>query len=62
MAGLAPLADFGSIAVKRDDQQFLNWARVFVFTQVSNGRWAEVYHKYYGNGPLPPLTAEGINF
>ncbi|MBA1140980.1 ABC transporter substrate-binding protein [Mesorhizobium neociceri] len=62
MAGLAPLADFGSIAVNRDDQQFLNWARVFVFTQVSNGRWAEVYHKYYGNGPLPPLTAEGINF
>jgi len=62
MAGLAPLPDFGSIAVKRDDQQFLNWARVFVFTQVANGRWAEVYHKYYGNGPLPPLTAEGINF
>lgn len=62
MAGLAPLPDFGSIAVKRDDQQFLNWARIFVFTQVANGRWAEVYHKYYGDGPLPPLTAEGINF
>jgi ABC-type amino acid transport substrate-binding protein len=61
-SGFAPLPDFGSIAVRRDDQQFLNWARVFVFSQVANGRWAEVYHKYYGDGPLPPLTAEGINF
>lgn len=61
-AGIAPLADFGSIAVRRDDQQFLNWARMFVFHQVATGRWAEVYKKYYGDGPLPPLTAEGINF
>ena len=62
MAGPAPLSDFGSIAVRRDDQQFLNWARMFVFQQVATGRWAEVYKKYYGDGPLPPLTAEGINF
>ena len=61
-SGIAPLADFGSIAVRRDDQQFLNWARVFVFSQVASGRWAEVYKKYYGDGPLPPLTAQGINF
>jgi len=61
-SGIAPLPDFGSIAVRRDDQQFLNWARVFVFNQVASGRWAEVYKKYYGDGPLPPLTAEGINF
>ncbi|NTJ68563.1 transporter substrate-binding domain-containing protein [Agrobacterium rhizogenes] len=61
-SGIAPLADFGSIAVRRDDQQFLNWARMFVFNQVASGRWAEVYHKYYGNGPLPPLTSQGINF
>src|SRR5437899_3435861 len=61
-AGTAPLADFGSIAVHRDDQQFLNWARVFVFQQEASGRRAEVYSKYYGDGPLPPLTANGINF
>ncbi|GAB4070982.1 transporter substrate-binding domain-containing protein [Ancylobacter sonchi] len=61
-AGIAPLPDFGSIAVRRDDQQFLNWARMFVFHQVATGRWAEIYKKYYGDGPLPPLTAEGINF
>lgn len=60
--GIAPLPDFGSIAVRRDDQQFLNWARVFIFNQVASGRWAEIYKKYYGDGPLPPLTAEGINF
>jgi hydroxyproline transporter system substrate-binding protein len=35
---------------------------MFVFQQVATGRWAEVYKKYYGDGPLPPLTAEGINF
>jgi len=61
-AGPAPLADFGSIAVHRDDQQFLNWARLFVFQQEVSGRRAEVYKKYYGDGPLPPLTANGINF
>jgi ABC-type amino acid transport substrate-binding protein len=62
IAGTAPLADFGSIAVRRDDQQFLNWARMFVFQQEVSGRRAEVYKKYYGDGPLPPLTANGINF
>ncbi|KUM27498.1 amino acid ABC transporter [Mesorhizobium loti] len=61
-AGVAPLADFGSIAVHRDDQQFLNWARVFVFQQEASGRRTEVYKKYYGDGPLPPLTSNGINF
>jgi polar amino acid transport system substrate-binding protein len=61
-AGAAPLADFGSIAVHRDDQQFLNWARLFVFQQEVNGRRAEIYKTYYGDGPLPPLTADGINF
>ena len=62
MAGPAPLSDFGSIAVRRDDQQCLNWARMFVFQQEVSGRRAEVYKKYYGDGPLPPLTANGINF
>jgi len=60
--GVAPLTDFGSIAVRRDDQQFLNWARLFIFQQEVSGRRAEVYKKYYGDGPLPPLTADSINF
>ncbi|MGY5802075.1 transporter substrate-binding domain-containing protein [Rhizobium hainanense] len=61
-AGVAPLADFGSIAVHRDDQQFLNWARVFIFQQETSGRRAEVYKKYYGDGPLPSLNSNGVSF
>ena len=53
LGGTAPLSDTVSIAVRRDDQQFLNWARLFVFQQVASGRFAEVYHKYYGDGPVP---------
>ncbi len=62
LAGTAPISDFGAIAVRRDDQQFLNWAKVFVFQQVASGRFAEIYKKYFGNVPLPPLTAEGVTF
>ncbi len=62
LAGTAPLSDFGSIAVHRDDQQFLNWAKVFVFQQITSGRFAEIYKEYFGNAPLPPLTADGVSF
>ena len=62
LAGTAPIADFGSIAVRRDDQQFLNFARVFVFQQVASGRFAEIYKQYFGDVPLPPLNADGVTF
>jgi ABC-type amino acid transport substrate-binding protein len=62
LAGTAPISDFGSIAVHRDDQQFLNWAKMFVFQQVVSGRYAEVYKAYYGEGPLPSLTVDGVDF
>jgi ABC-type amino acid transport substrate-binding protein len=62
LAGTAPISDFGSIAVHRDDQQFLNWAKMFVFQQVVSGRYAEVYKAYYGDGPLPSLTVDGVDF
>lgn len=62
MAGTAPIADFGSIAVRRDDQQFLNWAKVFIFQENTNGRFAEIYREYFGNAPLPSLTANGVTF
>ena len=61
MGGPAPLNDWGSIAVRRDDFQFLNWVRMFVFQQVQSGRFAELYKKYYGVG-APPLTADGVTF
>ena len=58
----APLSDTVSIAVRRDDQQFLNWAKMFVFQQVVSGRFAEVYRQYYGDGPVPPLSIKHVNF
>lgn len=61
-AGLAPMNDLGAIAVQRDDQQFLNWAKLFVFQQVSTGRFAELYQQYFGDGELPPLTASGVSY
>ncbi|UPJ76801.1 transporter substrate-binding domain-containing protein [Bradyrhizobium sp. 187] len=61
-AGLAPLNDLAAIAVLRDDQLFLNWAKLFVFQQVSSGRFAELYKQYFGNGEIPPLTASGVSY
>lgn len=62
VAGLAPLADPVSIAVKRGDQEFLNWAKVFVWNQRINGRFEELYRKYFGEGPLPSMDFEGVDF
>lgn len=61
-AGLAPLADMDGLAVRRGDPEFLNWARVFVWHQVVSGRYAELYKKYMGDGPLPSLTMAGVDF
>jgi hydroxyproline transporter system substrate-binding protein len=62
LAGAAPLSDTVSIAVKRDDQQFLNWTKLFVWQQVASGRFAEVYKTYYGDGPVPALNIAGVDF
>ena len=62
IAGEAPLSDMVSIAVRRDDQQMLNWAKMFVWQQSVSGRFAEVYKQYFGNGPVPSLHADGIDF
>lgn len=62
VSGSAPLSDTVSIAVKRDDQQFLNWAKLFVWQQTVSGRFAELYKKYYGEGPVPSLNIPGVDF
>ncbi|MGV1836963.1 transporter substrate-binding domain-containing protein [Rhizobium rhizogenes] len=62
IAGEAPLSDMVSIAVRRDDQQMLNWAKMFVWQQGVSGRFAEVYKQYFGNGPVPSLHADGVDF
>ncbi len=60
--GLAPLSDMDGLAVRRGDPEFLNWAKVFVWHQVVSGRYAELYKKYMGDGPLPSLTMTGVDF
>lgn len=60
--GLAPLADMDGLVVRRGDQEFLNWAKVFVWHQVVSGRYAELYKKYMGDGPLPALNMPGVDF
>ncbi len=61
-AGQAPLSDMDSIAVRRGDQEFLNWAKVFVWNQVASGRYAELYKHYMGDGPIPSLNVNGVDF
>lgn len=61
-AGMAPINDQVSIAVRRDDQQFLNWAKLFVWQQRTGGRFAEIYKQFFGDGELPPLNADGVDF
>jgi ABC-type amino acid transport substrate-binding protein len=54
--------DTNSIAVHRDDQQFLNWVRLFVWSQVRTGRYQELYNKYIGPGPAPSLSVAGVDY
>ncbi|MCX8997463.1 transporter substrate-binding domain-containing protein [Rhizobiaceae bacterium BDR2-2] len=61
-AGMAPINDQVSIAVKRDDQQFLNWAKLFVWQQHTSGRFAEIYAQFFGDAELPSLNAAGVDF
>lgn len=62
-AGLAPWPpELVSIAVKRDDQVFLNWVHMFIFTQVQSGRYKELYNKYIGPGDPPDLTVKGVDY
>jgi hydroxyproline transporter system substrate-binding protein len=61
-AGLAPISDQVSIAVRRDDQQLLNWAKLFVWQQRTSGRFAEVYKQFFGDGEVPVLNAPGVDF
>ena len=36
--------------------------KLFVWTQVSNGRFKEVYHKYFGPGEVPSLITAGVDY
>lgn len=63
LAGEAPFPpDLVSMAVRREDQEMLNWVRLFVWNQVASGRFAETYHKYIGATEAPSLNVKGVDF
>lgn len=63
LAGEAPFPpDLVSIAVRRDDQQMLNWTKLFVWNQVAAGRFAELYHQYIASTAVPSLTVNGVDY
>ena len=51
-----------AIAVKRDDYQFLQWVKLFVWNQVVSGRYKELYNKYIAAGEPASLTAKGVDY
>lgn len=61
--GVAPTPpDLCGIAVKKTDTQMLNWVKTFVWTQVKNGRYAELYAQYFGDGEAPSLAVAGVDY
>lgn len=63
MAGMAPMPpDLLAIAVKRDDPQFLNWTRLFVWNQVASGRYKTLYNQYFAPGDAPSLSVSGVDY
>lgn len=63
LAGEAPFPpDLVSMAVRREDQEMLNWVRLFVWNQVASGRFAETYHKYIADTEVPDLSVKDVNF
>ena len=61
--GVAPTPpDLCGIAVKKTDTQMLSWVRTFVWTQVKNGRYAELYAQYFGDGEAPSLAVAGVDY
>ncbi|HYS66098.1 MAG TPA: transporter substrate-binding domain-containing protein [Paraburkholderia sp.] len=62
VAGNVDLNDMDSIAVKRDDYQFLNFVKLFVWNQVASGRYKELYNKYVAPGEPAPLNVKGVDY
>jgi polar amino acid transport system substrate-binding protein len=61
--GTAPTPpDFCAIAVRRGDQEFLNWVNLFIWQQVRTGRYRELYNQYFGPGEPPSLTVVGVYY
>lgn len=63
IAGLAPSPlDFCAIAVRRGDQEFLNWVNLFVWQQARTGRYKTLYNQYFGPGDPPSLAVPSVYY
>lgn len=61
--GQAPTPpDLCGIAVRKADQDLLQFVKIFVWQQVSSGRYKELYAKYFGQGDAPALNVAGVDF
>lgn len=61
--GIAPTPpDLCGIAVRKTDTELLTWVKTFVWTQVKNGRYKELYSQYFGNGDAPSLAVSGVDY
>ncbi|WP_213878913.1 transporter substrate-binding domain-containing protein [Pseudomonas sp. dw_358] len=61
--GVAPTPpDLCGIAVRKTDPELLSWVRTFVWTQVKDGRYKELYSQYFGNGEAPSLAVSGVDY
>lgn len=54
--------DLCGIAVRKADQDLLQFVKVFVWQQVATGRYKELYAKYFGQGEAPSLSVAGVDF
>ena len=54
--------DLCGIAVRKADQDLLQFVKIFVWQQVASGRYKELYAKYFGQGEAPSLSVAGVDF
>ncbi|KFI25287.1 ABC transporter substrate-binding protein [Paenirhodobacter enshiensis] len=60
-AGKTPMVpDYVSLFTRRDEYGFINYMNLFINQQVRTGRYAELYHKWIGDGEPADLTIHGV--
>jgi polar amino acid transport system substrate-binding protein len=63
VAGETPTPpDLAGIAVRKADQDLLQFVRTFVWYQVTSGRYAELYGTYFGEGAPPALATPMVEY
>ena len=63
VGGNAPYPiDYVSLVAPRGEFGLINYLNLFVNQQVRNGRYAELYKKWVGDGKAPDLTVPGVYY